>query len=190
MKKQKAKSAREVKVETIKSLAEKVSRAKTMTFANYHGLTVNQLGQLRAKIKEAGGEFLVTKNSLMSRALQSSKLTLPTSGQAVDSSPASRGKQFTGPTATIFAYEDEIAPIKTAAETAKTLGTPQFKFGFFGKDFLDMAAVEALSKIPSRPELHAKVVGALSSPLYGIVGVLQANIRNLVSILDQVSKKA
>ncbi|OGD87020.1 50S ribosomal protein L10 [Candidatus Curtissbacteria bacterium RIFCSPHIGHO2_01_FULL_41_11] len=186
MKKKKTITAREIKEETVKSLGEKVAKSKTLVFANYHGLTVNQISDLRAKVKDAGGEILVTKNTLMKRALESTDYRLPTT--AVDSRQ-STADLLTGPTATIFAYDDEVAPVKVVAEVAKILGVPKFKFGFFGSDFMDMAGVEALSRIPSRNELQAKLVGGLSSPIYGFVSVLSANIRNLVSILDQLSKK-
>lgn len=175
MQKQKTTSAREIKAETVKSLAEKIARAKTLIFADYHGLTVNQISQLRRKIKAVGGELVVTKNTLLSRALPNHLTTqLPNS--------------LTGPTASIFAYEDEVAPLKAAYESSKSLGSPRFKFGFFGQDFLDLAALETLAKIPSRPELNAKVIGMIAAPIYNFVYVLQANIRNLVSVLDQASK--
>ncbi|KKR85106.1 MAG: 50S ribosomal protein L10, partial [Candidatus Woesebacteria bacterium GW2011_GWB1_41_10] len=67
---------------------------------------------------------------------------------------------------------------------------PKFKFGFFGKDFLDLDAVENLAKILPKEVLQAKIVGSLYSPLYGIVEVLSANIRNLVYVLDQKTKMA
>ena len=176
MKKQLTKSARQLKEETVDSLSQKVSDAKTIVFANYHGLNVNQISQLRKKIKESGGEMLVTKNTLVSRALAKNQLS-------------AKVDQISGPTATVFAYEDELAPIKILAENAKLQGIPKFKFGFFGKDFLDEASLEMLAKIPSKQQLQANIVGTLASPLYGIVSVLSANIRNLLSILDQLSKK-
>ncbi len=170
-------SAKDIKIETVQSLGDKVSRAKTMAFVNYQGLTVNQISNLREKIKSAGGEVIVAKNTLMKKALAGQKF--PDSGQ-----------NLTGPTATVFSYDDEVSAVKQIADFAKTLGgIPKFKFGFFGRDLLDSSAIEALSKIPSREELKAKIVGALASPLYGIVNVLQANIRNLASVLDQIAKK-
>lgn len=170
-------SARDIKTETVQSLADKVTRAKTMAFINYQGLTVNQISSLRQKIKSAGGEVIVAKNTLMQKALAHQEF--PDSGQ-----------NLTGPTATVFSYDDEVAAVKQIADFAKTLGgIPKFKFGFFGHDLLDSAGIEALSKIPSRPELQAKIVGALASPLYGIVNVLQANIRNLAVVLSEISKK-
>lgn len=175
MKQQTQFKAREIKKETVKELAEKIARAKTLIFCDYHGLTVNQFADLRHKVKNAGGEIIVTKNTLLSRALSINHLPLTIN-------------QLAGPTAIVFAYSDEITPLKVLADSAREKGLPKFKFGFFGKDLLDGQAIVELSQIPGRDVLHAKIVGALASPIYGFVSVLQANIRNLVSILDQVSK--
>ena len=171
------KSSKTKRVESAKDLAKKVKRAKTLIFANYHGLTVNQIADLRGKIKSAGGELLVAKNTLLSRALSINHL------------PATSDK-LAGPTAAIFAYEDEVAPIKETATLGKTLGSPKFKFGFFNGKLLEALDIENLARIPTRDVLQAKVVGALASPIYGVVSVLQANLRNLVSVLDQAAKKS
>ena len=167
----------ELKKEKVAEIAKKVERAKTIVFANYHGLSASQISELREKVKEGGGELIVAKNTLISRAMSINHLPVTTN-------------QLAGPTATLLSYEDEIAPIKKAAESAKNLGFPKFKFGFFGKDFLDMEAVENLAKILPKEVLQAKVVGSLSSPIYGIVGVLSANIRNLISVLDQKASQS
>ena len=169
------KSNLDLKKETVAEIAEKLKKAKTVVFTDYHGLSASQISELREKIKEADGELVVAKNTLISRALQISSFQFPVSS-------------FTGPTAAILAYEDEFAPIKKTAEIAKTFGVPKFKFGFFGKDFLDMEAVENLAKILPKEMLQAKIVGSLYSPLYGMVGVLSANIRNLISVLNQKAK--
>ncbi len=177
-----AKSAREKKEEKIQSLAEKFKKAKTLTFADYRGLSANQIATLRSKIKASGGEMLVEKNTLISLALKDS-------GHKLGKTEDPEGTLLTGPTATILSYEDEIAPIKETAQSNKEIGLPSFKFGFFGLDFLNSQGLESLSKIPGRDALHAKLVGSLSSPIYGVVGVLSANLRNLVYALDQIQKK-
>ena len=170
-------TSRQLKVEKIKDLVEKIGQSRVFAFADYHGLSANQISQLREKIKEAGGELIIAKNTLLARALQLTDYRLPTTDY-----------RLVGPTATIFAYQDEIAPFKATFEFVKTLGFPKFKFGFFAKDFLDSSALQALCQIPGRDILHAKIVGTLSSPIYSFVNVLQANIRNLVSVLDQKAK--
>src|SRR3989304_3509584 len=117
------KSAREIKEEKVNALVEKFKKAKTLTFADYRGLTANQIAALRGKIKAAGGEMLVEKNTLTKLALKSTERTI-----AKENDPDNT--LLTGPTATIIAYEDEIAPIKESALTSKEVGLPIFKFGF------------------------------------------------------------
>ena len=176
------KSAREIKEEKVAKLAEKVSRAKSLTFANYHGLSASRIATLRAKIKALGGEFLVEKNTLLSRAIQNTKYKIPASPEG------RQNTKLTGPTAAILAYEDEISPIREIAASNKEIGFPTFKFGFLDKDFLDSAQLENLAKLPGKDQLLAQFVGSLASPIYGIVNVLSANIRNLISVLNQASK--
>ena len=165
-----------LKKEKVAEIAEKLKKAKTIVFTDYHGLSATQITDLRERIKESGGELIVAKNTRISRAMSINHLPVTT-------------HQLAGPTATLLAYEDEIAPVKKTAEAANTLGFPKFKFGFFGRDFLDMDAVENLAKILPKEVLQAKIVGSLSSPIYGIVGVLSANIRALVFVLNQVASR-
>lgn len=173
----KTKSSKDKKREKVATLSEKIARSKSLAFAAYHGLSANQINTLRQKIKEAGGEMLVEKNTLLSRALTKNKLPV-TSDQLI------------GPTSVIFAYDDEISPIKQIAAINKETGFPTFKFGFLGQDVLDASALEKLSTLPTKEQLRAKVVGSISSPIYGFVNVLFANMRNLVSVLDQIAQKS
>lgn len=176
MDKHQVKTAKDTKLQNVSVLNQKVKRAKTIAFVDYHGLTVGQVSQLRDKIKDAGGEMTVAKNTLVKRAL------------LINNLPDSK-IQLAGPTATVFSYEDEIAPIKALAESIKAVGLPKFKFGFFGQNILDAAGLENLAKIPGREILQGQTVGLLASPLKGIVNVLNANLRNLAVVLDQIAKK-
>jgi large subunit ribosomal protein L10 len=170
-------SGKDKKIDSVKQLSEKVAKSKTLAFADYRGLTVNQLAELRDQIKKDGGELIIAKNTLIKRALLKNKYKITDSN-------------FTGPTATVFSYEDEIAPIKSISKSIKNLGLPKFKFGFFENNQLDESGLEELAKILPKEVLQAKVVGAISSPLYGVVSVLSANIRNLISVLDQKAKQS
>lgn len=167
---------KDIKKAQVDQLAEKITKAKTIIFSDYHGLSAETLNHLRAKIKKAGGQLIITKNSLLKIALSRNQLPVTSS-------------QLEGPTATLFSFEDEIAPLKEVATVVKSTGFPKYKFGFFQKTLLSDSEIENLAQIPSRETLEAKVVGSLASPLYGIVTVLSANIRNLVSVLDQASKQ-
>ena len=170
------KSAREKKEDKVASLAEKISKAKTITFSNYHGLSANQISDLRTQIKKSGGEFLVEKNSLIGLALKKNKLKVP-------------AEQLQGPTAATIAYEDEVAPIKDIAKSNKETGLPIFKFGFFGTDYIDEEGLGKLALIPSHDVLQANLVGTLAFPIFSFVYVLKANMNNLVYALSEIQKQ-
>ncbi len=163
------------KQDLAKKLTEKLSRAHSVVFVDYKGLKMSQLSDLRSKISSQNAELTVTKNTLLKVALeQTSHSSLPTPDL------------FSGPIATLFSFEDEISPLKILAKVLKDTQIGKIKGGFFDKAFLDAVAVTKLSNLPGKLELQAKLVGSLSSPLYGIVGVLHANLRNLVYALDQI----
>lgn len=160
---------RQQKEETVVMLQEKLSRAKALVFADYKGMTMKQLSDLRTQLRTQNAEFNITKNTLLERALPDTKLEI-------------------GPTATLFAYNDEISPIKTLVKALKDIGIGKIKSGFLGTDFLDVAKIQQLSTLPSKDELRGKTVGVLVAPIQGILSVLQGNLRNLVYALSQIQK--
>ncbi|MCX6817088.1 MAG: 50S ribosomal protein L10 [Candidatus Beckwithbacteria bacterium] len=159
---------------TVSTLAEKLQKSKSVVLSDYRGLTVNQQRQLRNQVKAVNAELIVAKNSLISLALKAEKYSLPAS--------------LTGPVMILFAYEDEIAPIKVLAEFAKTNELPKIKLGFLAKKPLTDTQVNQLASLPTKVELLAKTVGTLKSPLYGIVNVLAGNIRKLVYAISAIAK--
>lgn len=165
------------KKELAVKLADKLIRSKSVVFADYQGLTMAQLSDLRQKLAEQQAEFHITKNTVLEHALkQADRDQLPEELKS-------------GPTATLFSYDDEILPIKTLVKSLKEFQFGKVKAGFLGRDTLTSDQIIKLAGLPSKLELQAKVVGILGSPLYGIVGVLQANIRNLVYAVDQIRVK-
>ena len=161
------------KIDTAILLSEKISKAKSIVLADYKGLTMKQLSDLRNKLSEVNSEFTITKNTTLSHAFPSSIFHLPPSS-------------FNGPTATLFSYDDEISPIKLLVKALKDTGLGKVKAGFLGTEFLDETRVLQLAQLPTRDELRGKVVGVLVAPLQGLVGVLNGNLRNLVYALDQI----
>ena len=158
------------KEQTVIQLKEKLAKAKSIVFADYRGLTTKQLSDLRENLKEVAGELNITKNTLL-------KIALPESS-------------FEGPTATLFANDDEISPIKLLVKALKDAGIGKIKAGFLGPpaggEALDEERVRELASLPSKDELRGKTVGILVAPLQGIVSVLQGNLRNLVYAVDQI----
>ena len=161
------------KEQTVTTITDKLGKSKSIIFADYQGMTMTQLSDLRKTLREQGAEFGVTKNNLLKIALKNSNLN-------VDDA------LLTGPIATLFSYEDEILPIKTLTKAIKDNQIGKVRGGVMAGEFIDEYKVNRLATLPSKDELRAKVVGTLGAPLYGIVGVLQANLRNLVYALDQI----
>jgi len=156
--------------DTVASLQEKLQKSRSVVLADYRGLTVNQQRKLRNKVKDSGGELIVAKNSLIKLALAKEKLEL------------------SGPTIILFAFEDEVAPLKVLVEFAKENELPKAKLGFFAKETLSADQLNQLASLPAKVELMTKTVYTLKSPLSGIVSVLSGNIRKLVYVLKAVKK--
>lgn len=166
---------RQKKVSISLGISEKVAKSKSITVTDYRGLTTSQLLELRQKLADLSAEYQVTKNTLLRRALQSNGLTVP--GDLTD-----------GPSATLFSYDDEVAPLKVLATFAKTTKLPTIKGGFLAKDFLSAERVEALAKLPSKEVLIAQLLGTVQAPATSLVYVLQANIRSLVYALNAIKE--
>lgn len=157
----------------VELLQEKLKTAKSVTIVDYAGTGVNDQVALRRQIKAAGGEFLVTKNTLIDLAVGKGKLT----------------DSLKGMTAIVFGFGDEIAPIKALFNFKKDKDKLEIKQGLLGDQVLSVTQMEELSKLPSKNELIAKLIGQLQAPVYGLVNVLQGSSRSLVYALQAIVTK-
>lgn len=164
-----------IKVEKVTDLTDKLSRAKSVVLTDYRGLTVAQIEELRNKVEDTGAEYEVTKNTLLSRSLKDSGKDAPS-------------EALEGPTATLFSFKDEVAPLKVLQDFIKINNLPIVKTGFLGNESINENQVANLAKLPSRKVLLGKLVGSLKSPQFGLVNILSGNIRKLVYALDAVAK--
>jgi len=173
------------KEEIVEELKDKLSKAKTVVFARYKGLTVADLTALRNELKDAEGEGWVVKNTLTKIALKgmSSAKGGPASGWDVP------GKILKGQTALFFSYADELTAPKIVYQNAKNNENLKIKGGIFEDKFIEANEVEKLAQIPSREELLAKVVGSLNAPISGFVGALRGNLLNLLYTLKAIGEK-
>lgn len=160
------------KEEIVQILTDKLNKAKSVVFADYRGLSMKQLSEIRNKLREVNGELTIAKNTLLKRVNPDLNLE--------------------GPTATLLSYDDEISPIKILVKALKDSGLGKVKMGFLGPpaggDLLDEAKILQLATLPTKDELRSQTVGILAAPLQGIVSVLQGNLRNLVYALSEIQK--
>ena len=166
------------KVEEVQELRKKLARSQAVFIAEYRGLTVAQMTEVRARVRAAGGEMRVAKNTLMSIALKE------------EGFPAS--DQLTlGPNVYTLAFEDAVAVAKALQDFAKEKPNKalQIKGGLLGQSVLSAEQVTALADLPSREQLIAQVVGTIAAPLRGLVTVLSGPSRGLVTCLTQLKEK-
>ncbi|MFA6918556.1 MAG: 50S ribosomal protein L10 [Patescibacteria group bacterium] len=153
---------RSKKAAIIGSLEEKAEKMKSAVFINYSGIPVKEIDVLRNKCRDEGAEYMATKKTLLKNVLKKRGIS------EIDS------QELSGEIATVFGYEDEIAPARIVAGLAKENNKLKFIGGIFEGNYIDAVKVTELSKIPSRKELLSKLVGCLSNPLSGIVRVINA----------------
>lgn len=166
--------SRAAKEEAISELTELLEQSKIMVFANYQGLGVKELQQLRANAKDNGVTVKVAKNRLVRRALL-----------GVDALKESDTEALTGQMLYAFSQEDEVAPAQILAKFAKDHPALELVGAIDeeAKNF-DTDQVKQLSQLPSKDQLRGQLVSVIAAPVTGFVSVLAGNIRGLVNVLN------
>jgi large subunit ribosomal protein L10 len=167
---------RSEKTELVSSLRGTFENANIVVVAHYIGLNVDDMNDLRAKMRDAGASFKVTKNRLTRLALE---------GTPYDQ----LSDLFTGPTAIAYS-DDPVAPAKVAVEFAKKNDKLVVLGGAMGDVRLDDNAIKQLATLPSLDELRAKIVGMLNTPATRIAGVLQAPGGQVARVLSARSQQS
>lgn len=143
---------------------------------NYIGLNVEEITQLRANIKQAGGRYQVIKNTLFRRALQDTDIC------AIEN-------LFAGPTAIAAVKGDPIAVAKVLVGFAKSNERLGIQCGIIKTHVLDEKGIYDLAMIPSRDILLARVLGSVSAPISNLVGLLLAIPRQLVYVFKAIEER-
>jgi large subunit ribosomal protein L10 len=166
----------QAKVETVAALKQRVQQAQGIYLAEYKGLNVKDISELRRRIRQADGEMVVTKNSLLNLALEGT--------------PAAGLNAFlTGPNAVIFCDQDALAPAKVIQEFRRTHEPLVWKGGYVEGAVVDAESMQRIADLPGRPEIIAGVVGAVAGPLRGLVFTLGGLVAELVFTLQAVADK-
>lgn len=156
---------RKQKQELVDKLAEKFEKAKSAVFTDYKTLTVAQMKELRRKLKEAGAEFKVAKKTLFDLAVKKAKLENVST------------KKMEGQIAVAFGIQDEVSAAKALGSFSKKNDGLKILGAILEGRFLDKSEAVALSKVPTREQSLAMLVGAL-----------QGNMRKLVYVLSEIKK--
>lgn len=164
--------ATEKKEKIVESLRETFTRCNVGILTDYRGLTTAEIIDLRRKLREAGIEYRVVKNSLAQFAAKNAGID-----ELADS--------FTGPIAMAFGYGEIPEPAKVLTDYIRTTKSIlSIKGGFLADRILSPGDVESLARLPSREVLIGQVLAGMQSPIYGLVNVLAGPIRGIMGVLQ------
>jgi len=164
---------KEEKVRLVDELRENINSSSALLLTDYRGLTVSEITALRRNLRETGTEYKVVKNTLFEMAAQG----------IVDSLLVELLK---GPTAVAFVHNDPIAPAKAIVDFMRDHKALSIKGGVVEGQFCSGDQIQALSKVPPLEILIGQLMGAIQSPITGLVGTLQGCMSNLVYTLQAV----
>jgi large subunit ribosomal protein L10 len=161
------------KKKIVDELKDKFSKSKVVLVTDYKGLDVTTINSLRRELRESQVEYRVVKNTLLIRAAENTDLALIKDN-------------FKGPSAIAISYEDPVAPAKVLTDFAEDHEQLDIKAAVMGGRVLDLAAIKALSKLPSREEIVGQLLFIMTSIPTGLVRALSDIPRRLLNILVAV----
>ncbi|MCB1065728.1 MAG: 50S ribosomal protein L10 [Verrucomicrobiae bacterium] len=156
----------------IDALLERINGSPFLLVADFTGMTVPQFSELRTRLRAAGSEFHVEKNTFVRRAAESASF------------PEEVSSLLTGQTAIVTGESDVCAAAKTLKAFHKEFKRPILKGGVLDGAALDAAQVEALADLPSKEVLQAQLLGVLQTPARQLVTVLNEPLASLARVLQ------
>jgi len=159
------------KIDAVADLSDKLSRTQLTVVADYRGLTVAEISELRKRLRETGAELIVAKNTLTLLAAKQ------TGNDALE-------PLLAGPTALAFAYDDVAKTAKAINDFNRGPKKLVVRGGMLGKNLLAANALDQVATMPSREQVLAQIVGGIASPVAGVVGVINAAITNVLYVLQ------
>ena len=170
------------KKEALIALKDKSKKAKITIFSTFarageKGLSVAKIRDLRKELRPVNAEYLVEKKTIVDKFLKEEKKEADVF-------------KYDGSLGLVLGYEDEVSVAKSAYTFARK--NPELKLfdGIFGGKIIGSDLIVELAKLPSREILLGRVAGMIKYPISGLVNVLQANLRNLVGVLNQIANKS
>lgn len=162
---------REKKAALVAGYVDKLRRSQAVVVTEYRGLTTKQLEALRRELRGCDSELVVSKNTLMARALREVGLPAPES-------------LLSGPAAVAFCFNEVAVPTRALAKFAKDSKVLVLRGGIMDQFVFDGDGVQALTELPGRDQLRAQVLGALQAPIAGLVNVLAGPVRGFLTVLN------
>jgi len=167
---------RSEKQAVVSEVSDRLARANAVILTDFSGLKVEQMTDLRQKLKDAGLDYLVVKNTLLKLASQGTEAESLT-------------QDLTGPNGLGFSFDDPVELAKVLVNFAKDNPKLEIKEGVLDGKIISTAEVTALAKLPSREVLLAQLLGVMNGVARNFVSVLAAVPRGLVTALKQIEEQ-
>jgi large subunit ribosomal protein L10 len=167
---------RDKKEQIAQEIAGKIERSQGIYFTEFQGLDVKKMAALRNEFRQAGIEYKVVKNTLIKKALKN----------VADADKLASGLKNT--TAVAFGYDDPVAPAKIIKKFSKDNEALKFKMATIDGVVFGADALPQLSEMLSKTENIGRAAGLINSVISSVPMVMNAVMRNLVSVIDQVGK--
>lgn len=167
---------RSEKKAVVSEVSERLARASAVILTDFSGLKVEQMTELRQKLRDSGLEYLVVKNTLLKLASQGTE-------------SESLTQNLSGPNGLGFSYDDPVALAKVLVDFAKDNPKLEIREGVLDGKIISNAEVTALAKLPSREVLLAQLLGVMNGVARNFVSVLAAVPRGLVTALKQIEEQ-
>jgi large subunit ribosomal protein L10 len=148
-----------------------LKQSQAIILVDYRGVLTKDVYRLRTKVREAKGEFHVTKNTLVARALKEAGLPVPE-------------EMLEGPTAMGFAFDNPPAVAKVMLDFAEESKIMTVKGAVLGNRVIDKVGVKALSELPPRPVVMGQVLGTIQAPASKVAGVLNSAVAQIVRVIQ------
>jgi len=168
---------KEEKAEVVEQIKELVNNSSAMFLVDYRGVNVADINKLRSNFRKDGINYKVLKNTLFKKALEQ------VGGFDKFNS------QLVGMTGVAFAKENFVAPAKIIKKYSDESKKFTFKGCYIDSTFYGEDQLDTIASMPTKEEIMASIVGSIAAPASGIVGSINAVIRDLVSVIDEVGKK-
>jgi large subunit ribosomal protein L10 len=165
---------RDQKAAVVDEIAEQIGAAGAVFAVDYRGISVSQVADLRARLRDADARFRVVKNSLSERAADKAGVQ--------DLKP-----MLIGPTALTLVHGDAAVAAKALSDVARQLNLLDFKGGLLNGALLSADDVRSIARLPAREVLHAQLVGTIAAPLTGLARGLNALIGGLAIQLQAIA---
>ncbi len=168
------------KVAEIEQLKERLNGAKAIVLVDYKGINIEEVNNLRGRMRHHGVDYFVSKNTFIKKALHDLGI------EALDG-------YLKGPTALAVSLTDEVTPARELARFKKEMmadkSFPKFKVGYIGNSIIGVEGLTQFASMPSKEQLLSMVLQGFNAPITNFVGVLSGIIRKIVYAIDAIATK-